>query len=176
MFKVETIKVGYLDTNCYILKDDKQCLIIDPGDEFLKIKQAIGTCQPLAILLTHHHFDHVGAVEDIVSEYHIPVYDYKNLKDNETIKIGPFLFQTLYTPGHDKSCVTFYFIEEGIMFVGDFIFKGSIGRMDLEGGSELQMNSSLEKLKIYSEDILLYPGHGDSTTLNHEKKYNIFLK
>lgn len=175
MFKVEIVKVGYLQTNCYILKNNNQCLIIDPGDEFLKIKQAIGACQPLAILLTHHHFDHVGALQEMVSEYNIPVYDYKNVKDGEQRQIGPFLFQIIYTPGHDISCVTFYFVEECMMFVGDFIFKGSIGRMDLEGGNELQMNSSIEKLKQYKEDILLYPGHGDSTTLDYEKKYNIFF-
>lgn len=175
MFKVETIKVGILQTNCYIVKNNNQCLIIDPGDEFLKIKSAIGTCQPLAILLTHHHFDHIGALEEVVREYTIPIYDYHNLNEKEELSIGPFHFQILFTPGHDDSCITFYFKEENTMFVGDFIFKESIGRTDLETGSEEKMNQSLERIKRYKENIILYPGHGDSTTLDYEKQHNIFF-
>jgi len=175
MFKVETIKVGYLQTNCYVIKGNNQCLIIDPGDEFLKIKDTIGDCQPLAILLTHLHFDHIGALEEIIKEYAIPIYDYQHLNDQEEVLIGEFYFQTLFTPGHDDSCVTFYFKEENIMFVGDFVFKESIGRTDLETGNEQKMSQSLEKLKQYKDNIVLYPGHGESTTLDHEKRYNSFF-
>lgn len=175
MFEVETVKVGYLETNCYVLKKDHQCLIIDPGDDFQKIKQAVGHDRPLAVLLTHHHFDHIGALQDTLREYSVPVYDYDRLNDREKIAIGPFHFQILYTPGHDDTCITFYFIEEKTMFVGDFVFKESIGRMDLGTGSEEKMEKSLERLKQFQEDIVLYPGHGDKTTLNHEKQYNIYF-
>lgn len=174
MFKIETIKVGTFQTNCYLLFHQNQCLIIDPGDEFDKIRKQIGSSKPLAILITHYHFDHVGALRELQELYQIPVYDYH--VDDKDIEVGPFQFQIIAMQGHDDSCVTFYFKNEQLMFVGDFIFKGSIGRTDLKTGDDFKMAASLNKLKQLTENIILYPGHGDMTTLNDEKKYNLFLK
>ena len=81
----------------------------------------------------------------------------------------------IYNPGHSKDSISFFFEKEKVMFVGDFIFLESIGRCDLEGGSFIEMQKSIEKLKRYSIDITLYPGHGEKTTLEHEKRNNSFF-
>lgn len=172
--EIETVIVGELEENCYILKKNNQCLIIDPGDEFNKINEKINNYNLLGVLITHHHFDHVGALKELVDAYKVPVFDYLSLQ--EGIKeIGPFKFETIFNPGHTKDSISFYFKEDNIMFVGDFIFKNSIGRCDLEGGSYIEMKQSINRLKQYENDIILYPGHFNKTTLNEEKKNNSFF-
>jgi len=171
--QVKIIKVGSLETNCYILIKGKNCLIIDPGDEKEKIKKQIGELKPLAIIITHYHFDHIKAI-DLKDDYQIPIYDYKNLE--KEYKIDNFNFEIIYTKGHHNTCVTFYFKEYKMMFVGDFIFKGSIGRIDLEGASKEDMIESINKIKEYSDDITIYPGHDEITTLGYEKKYNHYVE
>lgn len=168
--------VGKLQTNCYILYEDKKCLIIDPGDECENIIKGMKKikCMPLAILLTHNHFDHTGAAEELASTYKIPVYDFKNLEEEKKV-IPPFEFKTIYTPGHSKSSITLYFEEYDLMFCGDFIFYENIGRVDLPSGSYSDMIQSINKIKKYDETITLYPGHGKETTLKHELKYNHYF-
>ena len=175
--KMLKLVVGNLQTNCYILYEDGKCLIIDPGDEcnnIIKIIEKLKV-EPLAILLTHNHFDHTGAVDELVSIYKIPVYDYKNLFE-ETKVIFPFQFKTIYTPGHSSSSITFYFEEYDLMFCGDFIFYENIGRVDLPSGSYADMIESIKKIKTYDENVKLYPGHGKDTTLKHEIRYNYYFK
>ena len=168
---IEKVIVGKLETNCYILEKDGKILVIDPGDEFKKIMNQINNREVIGVIITHYHFDHIGALP----YFKAPVYDYSNL--NEGINtIGPFTFEMLKTPGHKEDLISIYFKEENIMFVGDFIFKGSIGRTDLEGGSKEEMVKSLEKLKKYSDNMIIYPGHGLETTLKAEKENNILLK
>ena len=168
--------VGPLKTNCYILSMNKKCLIIDPGDEENVIIKKIEKMKltVVGILLTHNHFDHAMYADSLASLYKVNVYDYKNLFPEEK-QIGPFKFLVIYTPGHSKSSLTFYFKEYGVMFVGDFVFREGIGRVDLPSGNYQEMIASLEKIKKYDDDIILYPGHGESTTIGHEKKYNSYF-
>lgn len=166
--------VGSIETNCYLLERDNQVLIIDPGSEAEKIKEVIGKKQVVGIIITHYHFDHVGALEPLKAFYQVPVYDIHTLKEGEN-QIGPFLFEMILTPGHKEDLITLYFKDEQAMFVGDFIFKGSIGRIDLPGGDWKQMVSSIEKIKQYPKEIIIYPGHGDATTLAYETTYNPYF-
>ncbi len=175
--KILKLVVGPLETNCYILYEDDKCLIIDPGDEEDAIIKKIKKLKvvPIAILLTHNHFDHTMYAESLSNLYKIPIYDFKNLFEGKK-RIGPFSFNVIYTPGHSNTCLSFYFKDYDMIFVGDFIFKGGIGRVDLPGGNYQDMIASLEMFKKYDNNIVLYPGHGDSTTIGHEKKYNYYFK
>jgi len=169
---IEKIEVGYLKTNCYIISKGNDCLIIDPGDEFEKIISKIGNLNVIGIIITHYHFDHIGALDKIKEKYSVPVFDY-NLEEKE-YKIKDFIFDIIYTKGHHNTCITIYFKDEKVMFTGDFLFKESIGRTDL-GGNEIDMNNSLNKIKNYPKDITIYPGHGLSSNLGYEFINNIFL-
>lgn len=169
--QIKQIKVGYLETNCYILIIGNDAIIIDPGDEYDKIKQELGNLNLLAILITHRHFDHIGTLN---SFNNVKVYDYACVLEND-YKIGNFSFDVIYTKGHTDDSVTYYFKNENVMFVGDFIFKNSIGRTDLDTGNMLEMKRSIEKIKRYPKDTIIYPGHGDKTTLKEEIKNNPFF-
>ena len=171
---IKRVIVGPLQENCYILEKDNMCIIIDPGDEAEKIIGNI-VYPPVAILITHNHFDHVGALSQLQEKYNIPVYNYDNLKEGE-LSTGNFRFDVIYTPGHTSDSVIFYFKEEEIMFTGDFLFKGTIGRTDLSTGNFKEMQKSIRKILIYSDIIKVYPGHGEDTTLGLEKKNNQYLK
>ena len=171
--QVEIIKVGYLQTNCYIIQKENQCLIIDPGDESEKIQRNI-TTRPLAILLTHHHFDHIGAVDSLEHLYNIPIYDDTNMKE-QTYTIGLFTFDVIFTKGHSDDSLTYYFKQENIMFTGDFVFKQTVGRTDLETGNYKEMLESIAKIKHYPANIQIFPGHGESTTLQNEKQNNPYF-
>ena len=175
MMEIKTVLTGYLDENCYILINNGNCLVIDPGDDYNKIKEEIGDNKVLGVLITHSHFDHIGALRNFLTKRSIKIFKKSNLEEKE-YKIGDFNFKCIFTPGHSKDSVTFYFEEENCMFIGDFIFKESIGRCDLPGGSEEEMKKSLEKIKNYSSEIVLYPGHGDKTNLGYEKENNPYLK
>ncbi len=157
---IETIQVGELETNCYILSIGNECIIIDPGEDFLKIKKAIGDRKVIGCLVTHFHPDHIGALEEVSSYYDIEI---------NTPSYGNFKYEIIETPGHTFDSKSFYFKEINTMFTGDFIFSSSIGRTDL-GGNDKDMQHSLEDFKRYPNDIILYPGHGPSTILGKEKK------
>lgn len=172
--EIEKVVVGELQENCYILSKNNTCLVIDPGAEFENIKLKIGNKKVLGVLVTHHHFDHVGALQEILEYYSTQLYDFNSLQE-KTYQIGTFQFEVIYNPGHSKDSISFLFSEERVMFVGDFIFLESIGRCDLEGGSLIEMENSIEKLKQREENITLYPGHGLKTTLEYEKKHNSFF-
>ena len=137
--KVDRVIVGQLDTNCYILSIDSDVLIIDPGDEYEKIIDKVYGKNILGILITHSHFDHVGALK----YFNNTVYRYDNLSE-KNYNIGKFSFDVIYTPN-------------------------GIGRTDL-GGYYVDMKKSLNKIKSYDNDIKIYPGHGDSSTLGEEKR------
>ena len=172
--ETEKIVTGLLDENCYVLKKNGTCLVVDPGDDYHKIKDVVGDDKVLAVLLTHSHFDHIGALRNFLTKRSVKIFKKSSVEEKE-YQIGDFSFQVIYTPGHSKDSISFYFKEEKLMFVGDLVFKESIGRCDLPGGSEEEMQESLSKIKGYPVDVTLYPGHGDATTLDYEFSHNPYL-
>ena len=172
---LKIIKVGELEENCYIISKDKT-IVIDPGDEANKIISYLNNnnLDLDSILITHHHFDHVGALEDLLNYKKVKVYDISNLEE-KNYNISGFNIEVIYTKGHTDDSVTYYFKDYNMMFVGDFIFEGSIGRTDL-GGNTTDMINSLKKIKRYTKDIIIYPGHGNSTTLKNEVDNNYYFK
>ncbi|TFD92282.1 MBL fold metallo-hydrolase [Jeotgalibacillus sp. R-1-5s-1] len=161
------LPLGPLQTNAYLIyQKNGDCLIIDPGEEPDKIAEWVRQkkLNPKAILLTHAHFDHIGAVDDIRAKYEIPVYVHEQEKSwlsdpakngsaffaglseitakgpdytwnrEEEMTIEGFVFSLLYTPGHSPGSVSFYFPEQSLVISGDALFQGSIGRTDLPGG------------------------------------------
>lgn len=172
---VEIIKVGMLECNCYILTKGNDVLVIDPGDDFEKINNKLKSKNVLGILITHHHPDHIGALISLKNAYNTKVFDNTNLEQKEYI-IGSFTFEVINTPGHTSDSISFYFKDYNLMFVGDFLFKGSIGRCDLPTGNINVMKQSIDMIKKYDDSIVIYSGHGDSTILGNEKKYNMYFK
>ena len=169
---INCVKVGYLRTNCYIIEKDNKVLVIDPADEYLNIKEGIGNNEVEGVIITHHHPDHVGALDFFDAD---KIYDYYNLKEGIN-NIGPFTFEIIYTPGHKTDCITIYFEKEKVMFTGDFLFYGSIGRTDFPGGNNEQMSDSLKRIIEYPDDITIYPGHGKFSILGNEKKnFSMFM-
>lgn len=173
--EIRKVVTGVLDENCYVLIKNNTAIIIDPGDDYLNIQAAIGENKILAVLITHSHFDHIGALRNFLTKRSIKILKKSSLEEKE-YEIGDFKFNCIYTPGHSKDSVSFYFTEDNCMFVGDFIFKESIGRTDLPGGDNTDMKNSLAKLLTYDENIVLYPGHDDETTIKYEKEHNPYLK
>ena len=112
------------------------------------------------IIVTHHHFDHVGALDEIK----------KYFKLEENVKSGMFNYEVIETSGHTSDSRSIYFKNEKVMFTGDFLFYRSIGRTDLDTGSDIDMIKSLEKISKYPDDIVIYPGHGPKTSLGKEKQ------
>ena len=155
------VVVGYLKTNCYVISKDNECLVIDPGDEYDKIKEVIGNKLIIGTIITHHHFDHIGAIN-----YFDNIYDINNLSEGIN-NIGIFSFEVIYTPGHTMDSICLYFKEDNKMFTGDFLFKDGIGRTDL-GGNEIDLFNSLNKISKYNKDIIIYPGHGSESILGIE--------
>ena len=169
--KITKVVVGLLEENCYVLEKDKQVIVVDPGDEYERIKKVIGHKKVAGVLITHNHFDHVGALEEFDPSL---VYKYDNLEEGEHT-IGPFNFEVIYTPGHTKDSVSYYFKEDNILFDGDFVFCLGIGRCDLDDGDYKEMMRSIEKIKKYpkhtpftKESLLyreifeeFYPGYSD---------------
>lgn len=203
------IPLGPLQTNAYVLyNDEKKALIFDPGGEGAKLNQWLKDegLQPLAILLTHAHFDHIGAVDEVRDEWGIPVYIHqleqdwltdpkKNgsaffmgnaltvinpadeiIQEEFVLSIGPFKLQIFETPGHSPGSVSYYVAERSIVFSGDALFMGSIGRTDLPGGNHQQLlNSIHDKLLELPEETIVASGHGPLTTIENEMNTNPFL-
>lgn len=178
--------VGVYSENCYFLEKNNEVIIIDPGDESEKLLKKLEGKRLLAILITHAHFDHVGALYDILDKYNVPVY-YNNINneikcnnliniEEKEYEISFFKFKVIYTKGHRNDLCSFYFYEDNVMFTGDFLFYLSVGRCDLEYADKDEMINSISKIKEYNDDIVVYPGHSSKTTLGFEKKYNKFFK
>ena len=197
---IEAIPAGIYDANCYILVEEntKECGIIDPGGDSERLISQIDklNAKPKFILLTHGHMDHVGGVIDLVKKYNIPFYISKAdeeymekddfvfgtlpkasgyLKENDILKLGDEIIKVLETPGHTTGWLCFLLNNDKV-FTGDTLFNGSIVRTDFIGGSMSEIiNSIKEKLLPLGDRVDVYPGHGDMTTIEHEKKYNPFL-
>lgn len=190
--EIFTLPVGYLQTNCYILQNNTACLIIDPGDEPERIAAFIEKARLslAAILLTHGHFDHVGGVKALAQRFNCPVY--LNEKDTAlpaAVTGGPLYrthgydtdmnlaglsFTVLEAPGHTPGSVCLLFDHD--MFCGDVLFAGSCGRTDLPLGSPSHMRESLTRLSRLEKNYKVYPGHGEPTELDYEKRYNMYLR
>jgi len=172
MLEVLCIVNGYLEENCYIIHNNESLLVIDPGSESNRIIEVIESLhlKVKGILITHHHFDHVGALEDIKNKYNVIVVD----NDNRVEKIDEFEFKIIENYGHTLDSISYYFEKDKIMFTGDFVFKETIGNYDDE--NEYLMIESLNRFKKLDKDITIYPGHGDKSNISYELKYNPFLR
>ena len=162
--KIKKVIVGELEENCYILEQDNKTIIIDPGDEAEKIVKEIEG-EVIGIIITHYHFDHIGALKKLKEKYNVPVID----SHNQTI-LKPFNYEIINTPGHTSDSISIYFKEENIIFCGDFVFAGTIGRTDLPTGNMEEMKESIKVLLTFNECITLYPGHYNNTTIKEEKE------
>lgn len=190
---ITTLPLGMLQTNCYILTEGDRCLVIDPGDEPQKVLSFLET-QDLtleAILLTHGHFDHVGAVKTLAAETECrvflnekdlalpgamtagPLYHTDFYSDGDHLTLAGLDFEVLHTPGHTPGSVCLRFGEH--LFSGDTLFEGSCGRTDFPGSNPSDMVRSLGRLAQLDESLKVYPGHGGSTTIGEEKRYNPYL-
>ena len=199
---IHTLPLGAYQTNTYILENEGRCVVIDPGyapDAILKfLAQKDLTID--AIMLTHGHFDHVGAVEKILEAtgcrlwlsekdwrqdadpatsafYPIANRELSNMRfyaEGDEISAAGMTFTVLETPGHTPGSVCL--LTENVLFTGDTLFAGSCGRTDLPGGSWTTIQNSLRRLSALSDALRVYPGHGDSTTLAAEKQYNPYMR
>lgn len=168
---ITRLVVGPLEENTYILEIDNELLIVDPGSEYDKISKVINDRKVLGILITHSHFDHIGALDSFKD---IDIYKHDVLEEKE-YNIGKFKFDVIFNPGHSKDSVSYYFKKYNTLFSGDFIFYESIGRCDLPTGSISDMEDSINKIKRYDKDMIIYPGHGEDTTLSHEIEFNPYF-
>lgn len=209
MNKLELDKcvLGMVYTNCYFLKNKEtgELLLVDPADAPEKIVQKIEEMQakPVGILLTHGHYDHILAVEDIKEKYGLKVYACSKeqemlrepsmnmsgyggratsikpdvlLNDLEVFTAAGFSVQMIHTPGHTPGSCCYYLKDEGVLFSGDTLFYGSVGRTDFPGGSTADIVRSLHKLvDNLPEETEVFPGHDASTTIGYEKRYNPFV-
>ena len=203
---IQNIVVSIVSTNCMLVinKDTNETLIIDPGNEADRISTAVTKfdCKPVAILLTHGHFDHVMAVDELRDKYDIPVYLHEDeeellgnailnhsakygisyqtkadklLKDNQKLKLAGINIEVLHTPGHTSGCCCYYLPDEAVLISGDTLFYETVGRTDFETASGVAMRESIKRLlTTLPESVQVYPGHGDVTSIGHEKRYNPF--
>ena len=185
--KIEKIVCGAYAENAYCIDGE---LLIDPGDDLPTLARLAGGIK--AILLTHGHFDHMLAAEELQKRTGVPVYvhplDAPMLSDASLSAYNPevsslpqpghiactaypeslFGFRVLHTPGHTPGSVCLYREEEKVLFSGDTLFQAGFGRTDLAGGSMHQLLSSLQTLLALPRDVRVYPGHGESTTIDEE--------
>ena len=196
MLKVHAMALGAYQTNCYIIHDDasRSCCVIDPGydsDFILDKLESLGLTLE-AIALTHGHFDHVGAVKELAAETQCdvyihpedlsmppmmtagPLYYTKTYAEGTQLKLAGLDIGVLHTPGHTPGSVCL--ICENSIFSGDTLFRGSCGRTDLPGGDWATITKSLKRLATLEGNFWVYSGHGPTSTLRDEKKYNPYMR
>ena len=196
---IKTISVGQLETNCYVVTDETSldCAVIDPGDESNTILDYLeqNRLRCRSVLLTHGHFDHVGAVEALAEEtgarvylnreddaetrrdLHFPLHLPENgeyYADGDRVEIGSLRFEVIGTPGHTPGGVTLRC--QDALFTGDTLFRGSCGRTDLPGGDTEELLRSLKRICSLEGDFEVYPGHMDCSTLARERLFNYYCR
>lgn len=190
--KIETFVLTHYQANCYLVSHEDNLIVIDPGGPSEELNNAIGDRKLDAILCTHAHPDHVQGVSALLKQQNVPFYLHPFGEDfldtlapdiskflpidvEQPFKIGAFTFNLMFTPGHSPDHVIFIHEDEKTIFVGDLVFAGSIGRVDLPGSNPADMMESLKTLLNLSQDYTLYSGHGPVTTLEQERQSNPFL-
>ncbi len=201
---IKRLILGEMQVNCYVVyNEEKECLIIDPGANGQKVKRFIENNELLvkAILLTHGHCDHIGAVDYLYELYHCPIYMKEegiDLLSNESwnlsaafgvpfkvkspiikatdMEIAHYHIHWYLMEGHCLGSSMIYIEEENALFSGDVLFAGSIGRYDFPTSSSMQTKETLYKLKSLDLNCHVLPGHGDDTNLRYEQQNNYYLK
>ena len=205
---MEQYVVGMVATNCYLIyhTQTKEALLIDPGAEAQRLMDEMARLEvtPVAVLLTHGHFDHARDANQIAEAYQIPVYAYVDeqqtledprvnlsgpmagtparyhadvyVRDEQELDLAGFHIRVLFTPGHTPGGCCYYFPREDVVFTGDSLFCGSIGRTDFPGGSAAVLVRAVrDKLMVLPEQTMVCPGHDARTTIEQERMYNPFL-
>lgn len=183
--RVSSICLGPLATNCYLVEMDGMTVLIDPAEDSEAVSSFLGDASVDVVVLTHGHFDHVGGAwacdgaEAMMHEADLPYVDHfypdhppidRYLHEGDEIVAG---LTVLHTPGHSPGSIVL--LADGVLFAGDLLFAGSIGRTDLPGGSPREMGESLRRIVGLPGDLTVYPGHGQATTLGRERGTNPFL-
>ncbi len=205
--QIKYMQLGMVCTNCYIFWADgsDQCAVVDPGDDGQQVASLIQGLKltPVAILLTHSHFDHVLGIPGLRETWPgLPVYchpadipeevsetmfgmtvptvaafgNVTPYSEGDTVAVGPLTVKVIHTPGHTRGSVTLMVEGEGVLFTGDTLFRGSMGRTDLPGGSYADLTASLKKLAALPGDYKVYPGHEGFSSLDTERKTNFFMQ
>jgi glyoxylase-like metal-dependent hydrolase (beta-lactamase superfamily II) len=201
------LTVGPLQTNCYVVvcETTRQAAVVDPGWNAPAIFAAVDSFQGSVklILLTHAHFDHIGALADVVEATNAPVAMHPldlpllragggarawgipmrpapdpdvSLEHGQVLEVGTLRFETRFAPGHTPGHVVFYVEGEKAVFDGDVLFQGSIGRSDFPGGDFDTLIASIrDQLLTLPDDVVVYSGHGPPTTIGDERRFNPFL-
>lgn len=201
MKEIQRYVLGMVQVNTYVLWNDNHVLIIDPGSKSNKLQSVLDEAGAIVdgIFLTHAHFDHIGGVDAFAKKYNAPLYMNEldapllsdprlNLSGYDPLvvltkpnflmpgkqKIGTFEVTIYDAPGHSEGCSMLEW--ENNLFSGDVLFQGSIGRTDFYTSSNTKMMQSLKRIKEMNPDLVVYPGHGEATTIKNELQWNPFLQ
>lgn len=205
MLDIITICDSFENGNTYIVGNEQEVIVIDPANKISSITSAIKSRKVLGVFLTHAHYDHFKTLDAFLKKYNVNLYIHKNgvnkltdinsscafffsvnslnnintenivcVKDNEVINLNSITVKVITTPGH-TNCSVVYQIEDS-MFTGDTLFNDGVGRTDLPTSNTVQLINSLKKLLDNNEQKIIYPGHGNPSTLDEERKYNDFYR
>lgn len=205
MLDIITICDSFENGNTYIVGNEQEVIVIDPANKISSITSAIKSRKVLGVFLTHAHYDHFKTLDAFLKKYNVNLYIHKNgvnkltdinsscafffsvnslnnintenivyVKDNEVINLNNITVKVITTPGH-TNCSVVYQIEDS-MFTGDTLFNDGVGRTDLPTSNTVQLINSLKKLLDNNNQKIIYPGHGNPSTLDEERKYNDFYR